>query len=87
MKIEVTRARVAVTARFGRSGSILQDTLRTQCDGIETHLDVESPDSLEDVARLIRNAEAGCFIIQTLRQPLEVKTSASVNGEPAPTAS
>lgn len=50
--------------------------------GAETTLEVESPDPPERVARVISNAERGCFVMQALQKPVPVTTTALVNGQP-----
>jgi alkanesulfonate monooxygenase SsuD/methylene tetrahydromethanopterin reductase-like flavin-dependent oxidoreductase (luciferase family) len=36
----------------------------------------------EKVAKVMRNAEAGCYVIQTIRRPTEVKSAYTLNGAP-----
>jgi organic hydroperoxide reductase OsmC/OhrA len=52
--------------------------------GAETRLEVESPDSPERVAKVIRNAERGCFVMQALIRPVPVTLHAVLNGERLP---
>ena len=82
LKIGVAKARVHVTMRNKQEGSVLQDTAKVSCLGIETRLDVESDESPERVARLVRAAENGCFTMQALLNPVEVSSSTTLNGEP-----
>jgi len=48
----------------------------------QTFLEVESPDPPARVARVIQNAERGCFVMQALLRPVPVSTSTLLNGEP-----
>ena len=87
MNIPITRARVHVTARFSREGSVLAHTIQTQCDGIETRLEVESPEEPTRVAAVLRNAEDGCYVMQSLIKPVPVQTSVTLNGQAMDVAS
>jgi uncharacterized OsmC-like protein len=80
MKVQVKKARVHVTAHFRAEGSVLGQTVQGHCDGFETRLEVESDDPPERLAGVIRNAENGCYILQTIRHPVPVKTAVEVNG-------
>ena|SRR5688572_18891488 len=80
LKVTVTRMRMHVTARFRVAGSVLQDTIEGEMLGAETRLELESPDAPEQVARVVRNAERGCFVMQALLRPVPVTTATVVNG-------
>lgn len=80
MKVSFTKARVHVTAHFRLEGSVLGQTVDGACEGFETRLEVESDESPERLAGLIRNAENGCFIMQTIRHPVPVRTAVAING-------
>ena len=82
LKVTVTRMTMHVTARFRVNGSVLNDTIEGEMLGADTRLEIESPDSRERVARVVRNAERGCFVMQALRRPVAVTTQTVVNGEP-----
>ncbi len=80
MKIQIDNARVGVTARFTRSGSLLDFTVEGGCAGIDVHCEVDSPEDRETIAGLLRNAEAGCYVMQTFRNPTPVTTTFELNG-------
>ena len=71
-----------VTARYKVEGSVLNDTVQAEVVGIETRLEVESPEPPDKVARLVRNAEKGCFVMQGLLKPVPVATTTLLNGAP-----
>lgn len=81
LKVNVTRMTMHVKASFRVTGSVLNDTVEGEMIGAETKLEVESPDSPERVAKVLRNAERGCFVIQALVRPVPVTVHAVVNGE------
>ena len=80
MKVEITSARVHVKADFTREGSVLAQTIQAGSDGIETRLEVESPEDPARVAGVVRNAENGCYVMQSLANPTPVATSVALNG-------
>lgn len=84
LKVRIDNMRMRVVARYRVDGSVLNDTVEANMLGAETTLEVESPDSPERVARVLRNAERGCFVMQGLQKPVPVTTSALLNGQPLP---
>ena len=82
LKVEVTRMTMHVTARFRVTGSVLDDTIEGEMLGAETRLELESPDPSERVARVVRNAERGCFVMQALLRPVPVARRTFLNHEP-----
>jgi hypothetical protein len=47
---------------------------------VETRCEITSSEAPEKIAKVVRNAEAGCYVIQTIRQPTEVKSEYLLNG-------
>ena len=82
LKVKVNGMRMKVTARYRVDGSVLNDTVRGQMVGAETTLEIDSPDSPELVARVVRNAERGCFVMQALQNPVPVTGRTIINGMP-----
>jgi len=82
MKVKIDKARVRVSAKYHVEGSVLAQTIQAEGQGVETHLEIESPDPPEKVAGVIRNAENGCYTIQTIKHPTPVQTTAALNGQP-----
>jgi hypothetical protein len=82
LKVSVTKMTMRVTARFRVTGSVLNDTVAGEMIGAETILEVESTAPPEHVARVIRNAERGCFVRQALVKPVPVTGRALLNGQP-----
>jgi hypothetical protein len=82
LKTDIERARVFVTAKFKNEGSVLRETVQAQGLGVETRCEITSNEPPEKVAKVIRNAEAGCYVIQTIRKPSEVKSEYKLNGAP-----
>ena len=80
LKTHIDKAKVLVTAKFKSEGSVLRETLQADGLGVETRCEITSSEAPEKVAKVIRNAEAGCYVIQTIRKPTEVKSEYTLNG-------
>ena len=84
LKVTVEKMTMHVVARFRVTGSVLQDTIEGEMLGAETRLEIESPDDPARVARVIRNAERGCFVMQALLRPVPIASTTVLNGAPLP---
>ena len=82
LKMRVEKARMHVTVRYKVEGSVLNDTVQAQVVGVETRLELESPEPPEKIARLVKNAERGCFVMQGLTNPVAVTNATVLNGQP-----
>jgi len=82
LKVSVTRMTMSVKASFRVTGSVLNDTIEGEMLGAETTLQLESPDPPDRVARVVRNAERGCFVMQALLRPVPVTGRTLLNREP-----
>jgi hypothetical protein len=82
LKVTVKGMRMRVTARYRVDGSVLNDTVQGQMLGAETTLEIDSTDPPELVARVVRNAERGCFVMQALLKPVPVTGRTVLNGAP-----
>jgi organic hydroperoxide reductase OsmC/OhrA len=82
LKTHIDKAKVFVTARFKNEASVLRETVQAEGLGVETRCEITSNEPADKVAKVVRNAEAGCYVIQTVRNPTEVKSEYSLNGQP-----
>jgi hypothetical protein len=80
LKVKVETMRMRVVARYRVDGSVLNDTIEGQMVGAETTLELESTDPPDRVARVVRNAERGCFVMQALLKPVTITTATRLNG-------
>ena len=80
MKSKIKKARVFVKAKFKSQGSVLAETIQATSPGFETRLEIESDDPPEKVAAVVRNAENGCYVLQTILQPVPVERAFTLNG-------
>lgn len=85
LKVTVNGMRMRVVARYRVDGSVLNDTVEATMLGAETTLEIDSSDPPERVAKVVRNAERGCFVRQALLKPVPVTGRALLNGVPLPT--
>jgi len=82
LKTHVDKAKIYVTARFKNEGSVLRETVQAEGLGVETRCEITSNEPPEKIAKVVRNAEAGCYVIQTIRNPTPVKSEYMLNGAP-----
>lgn len=82
LHIEPKNVRIKITARYSRQGSVIAGDAHTRCDSIKTELSLDSDETPERVAQLIKMAEATCFTLAALRNAAPVALAAAVNGQP-----
>jgi organic hydroperoxide reductase OsmC/OhrA len=82
LHIEPKNVHIKITARYSRQGSVLAGNAHTRCDSIHTALALDSDETPERVAQLIKMAEATCFTLAALRNTVPVALEAAVNGQP-----
>jgi hypothetical protein len=85
LKVTIDGMRTKVRGSYRVDGSVLADTIDAQMLGAEIDVEIDSPDPPDRVARVLRNAERGCFVMQALLRPVPVTTHARLNGTPLPT--
>jgi len=81
MKVKVDKMKIYVTTRFRAEGSVLRETIQSGGVGVEMRSEISSSAPVDRVAALIRNAEAGCYIMQTILHPTPVTRQFTFNGE------
>lgn len=72
--------------RNKQEGSVLQGTVKASCLGIETRLELESDETADRVAAMVRNAENGCYTLQALLEPVRFTRTVTLNGSSLPIA-
>jgi len=82
MKAHITKAKIFVKARFKSEGSVLRETVQAVGLGFETRCELESDKPADKVAAVVRNAENGCYVMQTILQPTPVERPFTLNGVP-----
>jgi organic hydroperoxide reductase OsmC/OhrA len=82
LKLKIDKVRMHVGARYRVEGSVLNDSVEAGMVAVETRLEIQSPEPAEKIARLVRNAERGCFVMQALQKPVAIASSTVLNGRP-----
>jgi hypothetical protein len=80
MKTKIDRAKIFVKARFKSEGSVLRETIEAVGLGFETRCELQSADAPENIAAVVRNAEKGCYVMQTILKPTPVERQFTLNG-------
>lgn len=81
MKVTLRDPRITVRSGFRTDGSVLRGTVKASTVDFEVEFDVESDDPPERVAACIRAAENGCFVMQAIVEPTDVKRTVRLNGQ------
>ena len=82
MKVELGQVKANIGFSVSSEGSVLRQTIQAKADKIVIHYDVESGDSPERVAGLMRNARNGCYARQSFGRPELFEDTINLNGEP-----
>jgi len=80
MKTKIDKAKVFVKARFKSEGSVLRETVQAEGLGFETRCELQSKEPAERVAAVVRNAENGCYVMQTILKPTPIEREFTLNG-------
>ena len=80
LKVQIGKVRMKVTIRYRDEGSVLANTVKSQCLGVEAELHIDSTEDPAKVARVVHNAENGCFVHQALTNPVPVQGTVRLNG-------
>jgi hypothetical protein len=81
LKTHIDKAKVFVIARFKNEGSVLRETVQAEGLGFETRCELSSSEPADKVAKVMRNAEKGCYVMQTILKPTPVERQFTLNGE------
>jgi len=80
LHLSIKGARARVKTVFWGEGSVRAETVETNCSEVQTTLEIDSDEAPENIAKLARVSEAGCYVIQSLRRPTPVSLKVSLNG-------
>ncbi len=81
-KKQVTNASCDCEFDIRQHGSVLRGDYRSEAVEFRVHLSLDSPESPEAIAELIRLAKQSCFAEDLIRRPVPLVSSFEVNGEP-----
>ena len=82
MKMKVSNPKCRVVFRKHLGGSVLKGTVFNRWESVSTYLRVESDETEDKLAHLIRNAKAGCFAEGLITQQVPLHSHIEVNGKP-----
>ncbi len=80
-KLQLRDERVKVTAHFREQGSVLRGDSEGTCEGFEIELALESDESAEEIAELIRLAHRMCFTETALTGQVPLTRRHTLNGQ------
>ena len=80
LKVQIDKVRIKVTVRYRVEGSVLANSVKGQCLGVESELHLESKEDPAKIARVVYNAENGCFVHQAMKNPVPVQGAIILNG-------
>lgn len=71
-----------VETDWSASGSVQLGTNLASCDEVRITTTIDSQSDRESVANLAARAEAACYVMAALREPVTVVAQTIINGEP-----
>lgn len=77
----IERAECLVEMDWWSTGSLAKGTAETGCKEVRTRYAIDSPESPETIAEVIRQAEAGCYVNNMILQATPVRSSVELNGQ------
>ena len=78
--VEITDAKMHVAGTWKVEGSVYRQTRQSVMERVETTLEIQSDDDPARLAAVLRNASNGCFVEQTIRNPVPIEETVKVNG-------
>jgi len=81
MKLKVSGGKCRVVLRKHLGGSVLKGTVFNRWEAVTTELELQSDEPADRLARLIRNAKAGCFAEGLITQQVPLHSHVRVNGK------
>lgn len=73
-----------IDAEYFSEGSLLRGDRKAGAESIQINVIVDGDHPPDLVARLVKEAEAGCFTLNALRNPSPVGLTATLNGSDVP---
>ena len=59
----------------------MRETVQAEGLGFKTRCELTSNEPADKVARVVRNAENGCYVMQTILKPTPVELQFTLNGK------
>jgi hypothetical protein len=81
LKKTIDRAECSVDFDWYLEGSVLRGTVDSGATECRTHFLIDSPESDEDILKIIRLAKKGCFAEQMVQAAVPLVSSYVINGK------
>jgi hypothetical protein len=81
LKKTIDRAECKVEFDWFLEGSVLRGTVRAGTTECRTHFMIESPESDEDILKIIRLAKGGCFSENMVQTAVPLVSTYVINGK------
>ncbi len=81
LKKTVDRAECHVELDWFLTGSVLKGTVSSGATECRTHFIIDSPESEDDVRRIVRLAKQGCFAERMVQAAVPLVSTYEINGE------
>jgi uncharacterized OsmC-like protein len=78
-KIRVDDAEIRVRVHWCIAGSVMEETLKVDCTGVDMDVSLVSDEAPERIAWLVSAAREGCFVEAVLAAPIEADVTLSLN--------
>lgn len=85
MHVAVRDSTARVTGYLGVEGSVDEGTAFHTITGVDVELNIDSDAPPDQIAELVRRAEAMCFVTQAIRTPVDMRLNVSHNQQPLAT--
>ena len=80
-KTSFEKAACRVEFDYFLKGSVLKGDVNSGCRRVRTHFKVESSDSEEKIANIIRLAKQGCYAEQMVQAAVPLTSTVELNGK------
>jgi uncharacterized OsmC-like protein len=80
LNVEIENVSVNTTGSFHNSGLYEDGTSISGCSGIELALSLESSSPVDRVIAAVNQAINACYVLQALKNPVDVLVQSTVNG-------
>lgn len=81
-RLKISNEKVIVTAHFHEQGSVLKGDAEGYCDSFEIEMSLDSNESKDEIANLIRLSRQMCFTEKALTGSVPVSVSQKLNQQP-----
>ena len=74
------QVKITIDAEYFSEGSLLRGDRRAGVDALVVNVSIESEERQEVIARIVKEAESGCFTLGAIRHAHRVTIVANLNG-------